>query len=81
MSTFTTKATWLGNQYGCRVFQNGKLIVEGRTPNKAEIGAVFRDLLRTIDKSFGGDKFTNAARMRKFAPLNPSVSVKHIWYI
>ena len=40
MSTFTTKATWLGNQYGCRVFQNGKLIVEGRTPNKAEIGAV-----------------------------------------
>lgn len=83
MSTYTTKATWLGNQYGCRVFQNGKLIVEGRTPNKAEIGAVFRDLLRTIDKSFGDDKFTNAARirMRKFAPLNHSVSVKHIWYI
>lgn len=81
MSTYTTKATWLGNQYGCRVFQNGKLIVEGRTANKAEIGAVFRDLLRTIDKSFGGDKFTNAARMRKFSEFNPSVSVKHIWYV
>ena len=78
---FTTKATWLGNQYGCRVFQDGKLIVEGRTPNKMEIGAVFRDLLRTLDKSYGGDKFTLAARMRKFAPLNPSVSVKHIWYV
>ena len=76
---YTTKATWLGKEYGCRVFQNGKLVVEGRTPFRMEIGPVFRDLLRTIDKSFGGDKFTSAARERKFREGNICVNVKHIW--
>ena len=28
MSKYTTKATWLGNEYGCRVFIDGQLVVE-----------------------------------------------------
>jgi hypothetical protein len=75
---YTTKATWLGKEYGCRIFQNGKLVLEGRTPFRMEIGPVFRDLLRTIDKC-GGDKFTSAARKRKFREGNLCVNVKHIW--
>ena len=75
---YTTKATWLGKEYGCRVFFDGKLVVEGRTPLRQEIGAVFRDLLRTMDK-LGGDAFTNAARNRKWKEGNPVVSVKHHW--
>jgi len=79
MNTYTTKATWLGHTYGCRVFFDGKLIVEGRVPDRRLIGAVFRDLLRTLDK-LGGDQFTYAARNRKFAEQAPMISVKHIWY-
>jgi hypothetical protein len=76
--TYTTKATWLGKEYGCRVFYNGELIVEGRCPTKDLIGATFRDLLRTLDK-LGGDSFTSSARKRKFKPGNPMNSVKHLW--
>ena len=79
MSNYTTKAVWLGNEYGCRVFNNGKLVLEGRCQSKDLIGATFRDLLRTLDKG-GGDKFTNAARHRKWREGNPVVSVKHIWF-
>lgn len=76
--TFTTKCTWLGNEYGCRVFNNDVLVVEGRCANKGLIGATFRDLLRTLDKC-GGDDFTKAARRRKFKEGNPVASVKHRW--
>ena len=75
---YSTKTTWLGDKYGCRVFYNGALVVEGRCRNRNEIGATFRDLLRTIDKS-GGDRFTNAARGRKFREGNLVLCVKHIW--
>lgn len=75
---YTTKVTWLGKEYGCRVFRDGELIVEGRCETKDKIGATFRDLLRTIDKC-GGDKFTHAARMRKFKEGNPTASVIHYW--
>jgi hypothetical protein len=71
---YTTKATWLGTEYGCRVFRDGVLVVEGRCPTKNLIGPAFRDLLRTFDKS-GGDQFTSAARDRK----NEDFSVKHLW--
>mgnify|MGYP006283120793 CR=1 FL=1 len=78
MNNYTTKSTYLGNGiYGCRVFYNGKLIVEGRG-KKSEIGAVFRDLLRTLDKC-GGDSFTSAARKRKYKEGNLSLGVKHYW--
>lgn len=77
---YNTKVTYLGanHGWGCRVFYDGKLVVEGRAHKRHLIGATFRDLLRTIDKC-GGDKFTHAARMRKFKEGNPIASVKHYW--
>jgi hypothetical protein len=77
-SKYTTKSTWLGREYGCRIFYDGKLIVEGRCETKDQIGATFRDLLRTIDKC-GGDQFTTAARKRKYKECNIVASVKHYW--
>lgn len=80
MTTLTTKATYLKNKgYGCRIFDNGILILEGVAPNRGLIGATFRDLLRTLDKC-GGDEFTSAARQRKFAEGAPMISVKHKWF-
>lgn len=77
--TYTTKATWLGKQYGCRVFRDGKLILEGRCDSRNLIGATFRDLLRTIDKC-GGDEFTSAARHRNSKLGNLCIGVKHLWH-
>ena len=76
--TYTTKATWLGKEYGCRIFRDGHIVVEGRTDQRHLIGAVFRDLLRTLDK-LGGDAFTNAARYRKFREGNPIANTRHWW--
>ena len=76
--TYTTKTTWLGKEYGCRVYFNDELIVEGRCATRDMIGATYRDLLRTLDKC-GGDKFTSAVRKRKFKEANPIASVKHYW--
>ena len=59
----TTKTTRMAGKYGCRVYRDGKLIVEGRADNRWQIGDVYRDLLRTLDK-LGGDAFTSAARAR-----------------
>lgn len=78
MSKYTTRVTWLGNAYGCRVYFENELVVEGRAAHRGLIGAVFRDLLRTIDKC-GGDRFTSAARKRKFKEGNPIASVVHWW--
>lgn len=77
---YSTKCTFINRNtgYGCRIFYNDKLIVEGIAPNKFLIGATFRDLFRTIDKC-GGDKFTSAVRKRKFKEGNPVISVKHYW--
>jgi len=75
---YTTKATWLGSEYGCRVFYKGKFVVEGRCPTKELIGPTFRDLLRTLDK-LGGDAFTRASRERKYKEGNLCHSVKHLW--
>ena len=75
---YTTKATWLGTEYGCRVFKDGVLVVEGRCKTKDLIGATFRDLLRTLDK-LGGDSFTSSARKRKYEEGNAVTSVKHYW--
>lgn len=79
MSDYTTKVTNLGKHgYGCRVFYQGKLVVEGRAPSRLYIGSTFRDLLRTMDKT-GGDKFTNAARHRNSKNDNLCIGVKHYW--
>ena len=75
---YTTKATWLGHEYGCRVFDGSRVVVEGRCHTKDLIGATFRDLLRTLDKG-GGDAFTSAARGRKYKEGNPVTSVVHRW--
>ena len=78
-SNYTTKATYLGKGYGCRVFRGGVVVVEGIAKDKSEIGPVFRDLLRTIDKMCNGDKFTAAARGRKWKVGNKSMATKHYW--
>lgn len=76
--SYTTKATWLGTEYGCRIFCKGRVVVEGRCQTKELIGATFRDLLRTLDKC-GGDAFTSAARYRKYREGTPRIEVKHLW--
>ena len=80
MSDYTTKVTWLGREYGCRVYYKNKLLVEGRASCRLMIGPVFRDLLRTCDKLVG-DKFTNAARCRKFSnkPGTIATQCRHFW--
>ena len=77
---FTTKCTKLAkNVWGCRVFRDGFLLVEGRAYSKEDIGAVFRDLLRTVDKCFGSDAFTKASRKRRDKDGNKLINVKHIY--
>lgn len=75
---YSAKVTWLGAAYGCRVFCDGKLVVEARCATRADIGPTLRDLLRTLDKC-GGDAFTSAARRRMFLPRNKTLHVKHLW--
>lgn len=77
-TAYTTRATWLGGGYGCRIYRAGRLIVEARCESKDLIGATFRDLFRTLDKC-GGDEVTAAARRRKYKPGNAAVSAKHVW--
>jgi len=80
MTKYSTKVTWIGREYGCRVFYNGALVVEGRARDRTLIGATFRDLLRTLDKC-GGDAFTSAARTRKYRAGNSQTEAKHIWNV
>lgn len=76
---YTTKTTRLNDGFGCRVYKDGSLVVEGKATERALIGAVYRDLLRTLDKGLAPDAFTNAARDRKFKDGNLVTSVKHVW--
>jgi hypothetical protein len=78
-SRYTTKVTRLGDKYGCRVFVDGRLVVEGRCERRCDIAPTFRDLLRTIDKLGCGDSFTHAARMRISKEGNSIFHVKHLW--
>lgn len=75
---YTTKTTWLGSEYGCRVYRDGVFVVEGRCPSRDMIGPTYRDMLRTLD-TCGGDAFTRAARDRKFREGNKQIDVKHLW--
>lgn len=76
--SYTTKTTWFGNEYGCRIFYGGVLVVEACCQDKVSIGATFRDLLCTLDKC-GGDAFTSAARKRKYKEGNLRIAVRHHW--
>lgn len=78
MSDYTTDTTRTKDGYFCRIFFRGKPIVQTKVATRCEIGPAFRDLFRTIDK-LGGDKFTNAARHRKWKDGNVSAQVKHEW--
>lgn len=81
-SKYTTKVTYLKglNKYGCRIFYDGKLILEGQASCKQAIGPVFRTLLRTLD-TLGGDQYTHTSRKRNNLPKNSmSMRVLHIWY-
>ena len=42
--SYKTKVTWLGKEYGCRVFFNNKLIVEGICKTRLLIGHTFMRL-------------------------------------
>lgn len=77
-SEYTTRVTYLGDRYGCRVLRGGRVVVEGQCQTRDQIGATFRDLFRTLDK-LGGDAFTSAARKRKYREGNAVASVKHLW--
>lgn len=78
-TAYSTKVTNLGKCYGCRIYYNDVLILEGRCEGREQIGPTFRDLFRTLDKC-GGDKFTSAVRKRKFKEGNLCTQVKHIWH-
>jgi hypothetical protein len=78
MNNYTTKVTRTKDGYFCRVSFKGTPIVQAKVSSRIEIGAAFRDLLRTLDK-LGGDKFTNAARYRKWKKGNLTREVKHEW--
>lgn len=75
---YEVKVTKIRNGYGCRIFYDEKLVVEGRCDGKEMIGPTCRDLMRTLDKC-NGDAFTSASRKRKFKAGNLCASVKHIW--
>ena len=80
-SKYTTKVTYLKGikKYGCRVFYKNILVVEGRADSRLQIGPVFRDLMRTLDK-LGGDDYTSFSRYHRYKEGNLVVNVKHIWY-
>ena len=46
-SEYTTRVTYLGDRYGCRVLRGGRVVVEGQCQTRDQIGATFRDLFRT----------------------------------
>ena len=66
MNDYNTKTTWLGTEYGCRIYRKGVLIMEKRCKTKNLIGPCYRSMFRIIDKG-GGDKFTSAVRDRMFS--------------
>lgn len=75
----TTKSTWLGNEYGCRVFCDGKLVVEARCSSRRLIAPTFRQLLRTID-TLGGTRHTSEVRKRMYRPGEiVADKVQHLW--
>jgi hypothetical protein len=78
MSEYTTDSTRTKDGYFCRVSFRGKPLVQTKVASREEIGPAFRDLLRTLDK-LGGDKFTNAARYRKWKEGNISGQFLHEW--
>ena len=78
MSEYTTKATRTKGGYFCRIFRNGKAILQAKVESRMDIGGAFRDMLRTLDKG-GGDAFTSSARYRNGAGDNKLKHVKHEW--
>jgi len=77
----TTKSTWLGNEYGCRVFCDGELVLEARCNSRMLIAPTFRQLLRALD-TLGGTRYTSEVRKRMYRPgeiVAEKVKVRHIW--
>lgn len=68
----TTKVTRLGNGwYGCRLYNNGVLIDEVRVPNRSDISAAMKDMLRWFDKMGGDSNMAHASRHRNnHLPVN-----------
>lgn len=65
--------------YGCRVFKGDQLLVEGRCRSRAEINAVFRQLIRTLNKLGYDDNFTDSVRRRYTEKYTPDVDFQYIW--
>lgn len=79
MEPFSTKTTNLGNGlFGCRVFNNDKLVVELRVP-KSLISCAYRDMFRTLDKLGFDSKMAHASRMRGKNHVSLT-GYKYIWY-
>lgn len=60
----TTKVTYLGNCYGCRIYNNDTPIVEVRVKDKTEIQPAIKDMLRTLDKLGYDSNMAHASRVR-----------------
>lgn len=79
MKELETKVTRLQRVYRCRIYREGNMLVEGVAKNRREIGPVFRDLFRTLNKLGYVTPLSNAARKRKHKKGNLTISVMHIW--
>jgi hypothetical protein len=77
MSVYSTKVTATKGGWLCAVLREGKIIVDSCARHREDIGPTLRDLLRTIDKSGGGDAFTASTRTRN--NRQRILSVKHRW--
>jgi hypothetical protein len=74
----TTKVTLIKTGlWGCRVFYNGKLIIEAQVDSKGRINDAFRAMLRMMDKLGWVSKLADASRFRQ-KPYNPR-GIKFYW--
>ena len=58
------KVTRIGKFWHARLFLNGKLYDEMACSNRMDLGKICRIMLRWLDKTGGGNKWTASARRR-----------------
>lgn len=58
------KVTRIGKYWHARLFLNGKLYDEMACSNRMDLGKICRIMLRWLDKTGGGNKWTASARRR-----------------
>ena len=58
------KVTRIGKFWHARLFLNGKLYDEMACSNRMDLGKICRIMMRWLDKTGGGNKWTERARRR-----------------